>query len=111
MSKKRAAQLLKIIGNNFIEIEPPEGGWKPIHVSCVSRPGEKLGKFYIVDHGNIDYINTGYMVMNLVNYHHSLLDLGIKQLEEKVSATLKSRADSSKFPNLHHLLMKFHGLY
>ena len=110
--KNRAAKLLEITGNNFAEIEPPEDGWKSIHTACVRRDSkEEIGKFYIVAYGNIDYIHRDYTIANLRNYHPALLDLACQQLEEKCSAILKSRAKSSKFPNLYHLLMKFHGLH
>jgi hypothetical protein len=110
-AKNRAAKLLQITGNNFSEIEPPPDGWRPIHTACVRRDKEEIGKFYIVAYGNIDYIHRDYTIANVKHYHPALLDLACKQLEEKCSAILKLRAESSKFPNLYHLLMKFHGLY
>ncbi len=112
MSKHRAAQLLSIIGNNFIEIDPPEGGWTKLYTSCVvSRNDEEIGKFFLRQYGDIDYINKSCSMANLVNYHPALLDLAIRQLEEKAAATLKRRADARVFPNLYHLLMRYHGLY
>lgn len=111
MSKRRAEQLLAITGHNFSEIEPPAGGWTSLYTSCVLRSDEELGKFFIVKYGNIDYVSKGYTMANVRNFHPALMDLGIKQLEDKCAAILKSRAEATKFPNIYHLLMKFHGLY
>lgn len=111
MSKQRAAKLISITGNNFSEIEPPIGGWTTLYTSCVQRPKDIIGKFFIMSDGSINYLHENYQILGLKNYHPALLDLGISQLEEKCSAILKRKAESSKFPNLYHLLMKCYGLY
>jgi hypothetical protein len=111
MSKQRAAHLLAITGNNFSEILPPEGGWTKLYTACVMRDNGAPGKFYIVEGGNINYLHRDYSIIGLRNYHPALLDLGISQLEKRCASMLKEKADRTKFPNLHYLLMKCHGLY
>lgn len=108
---RRVDKLLEITGNSFAEITEPVGGWPPYHKNKVALcSGEEFGKFFIQKGAIIDYMAKSHSVLNLQNYHPSLLSLAIEQLETTCVAVLEKKAKCRSFPNLHHLLLKYYGL-
>lgn len=110
-AERKVNILLEIIGRDFAEIQEPEGGWSNIHKACVLRNSGKFGKFFIKKGALIDYMHKDYIIINLQNYHSSLMELAIKQLEDTCHILIGYRTQFSKFPNLAHLITKYYGLY
>lgn len=109
--KNRAIYLMKIIGDEYFNINPPDGGWKNVHTSCVLDRGSSPGKFIITKTGNIDYLSQSFSILNIKNFSPLLMKLAILQLEERVRYVLAiDNIKYSNYNNLYHLLMKIHEL-
>lgn len=107
---KRVNYLLGLLNTNYSEITEPPGGWLSEHKMHVKSNSDGFGKFFIRNNAIIDYMHTTDTITNLQNYHPSLLNLAILQLERRCSVMLYKKSCRSSFPNLHHLLLKYYGI-
>lgn len=108
--RDRIDSLLEITGRKLFEVPCPAEGWPISVIKSVTSPTKDFGKFFLVVGGHINYMSRELSIIAMKNYPPFLMSWAIDSLENEAMKVIINSSSNRKFPRIHKILIKYHGL-